>query len=617
MSIDNALLEELSELVVVCANGAASDEQFMRLERLLDTSEEARNFYVDSLDMHASLYGYCRQHQETIEDGMDDARFRADEIVGDRPSDSEFAIPPSAISDRASVPPSPLPSILGNAIHGTVGYFSSGWPVAYLVATAILGVGLLVGAFVHVSTPVQIVQQATPAPSPSSTTHYPLPATHSNVGRITGMVDCQWETEGLGIGDWGLEGPRFKVQGSRGNQSPIPNPQSLVSLGDKFALSSGLMEITYNTGAKVILQGPCTYEVESLASGFLSVGKLTARVENRVVSSQLSVVSKSEIRNQKSETSNPQSLIPNPLFFVRTPTATVTDLGTEFGVDVQPDHRQSVVVFQGQVQVALASRGNTPQNKGVLLTQGQSVHIEPGTKLPLMPDSYTLASHAFVRQLPQPTAKLPSILNPSFEEKGFGDEAPPQSWRYWVVEGDGRAPRVSSDIGGMAPTAAGDYMFQIICCNSSTIEAWQATNAHFVPGQRYDLTVAVGMRNDLRNADCAAEADWKISLNYAGAGKEVAGLCGTILNDSTHTGFLQDQTLTYTATPADAKHGIEIRLVASTVGKSPFQTGGATMICMNFDNVRLNVATATESKSSGQPINDAGQQPLAPQDSHP
>ena len=40
------------------------------------------------------------------------------------------------------------------------------------------------------------------------------------------------------------------------------------------------MEITYDTGAKVILQGPVTYEVES-DGGYLSVGKLTARLEKK------------------------------------------------------------------------------------------------------------------------------------------------------------------------------------------------------------------------------------------------------------------------------------------------------------------------------------------------
>ena len=115
------------------------------------------------------------------------------------------------------------------------------------------------------------------------------------------MVDCRWETKGLGIRDWGLEeGSKSKVQGSKKIQSLIPNPQSLVSLGDKFALASGLMEITYDTGAKVILQGPVTYEVESASGGFLSLGKLTARLEKKVASGQWPVA-----RERK-------SLIPNP-----------------------------------------------------------------------------------------------------------------------------------------------------------------------------------------------------------------------------------------------------------------------------------------------------------------
>ena len=54
-----------------------------------------------------------------------------------------------------------------------------------------------------------------------------------------------------------------------------------VPLGRKYKLDSGLMEITYDTGAKVILQGPMTYEVDSAAGGYLSFGKLTAKVERK------------------------------------------------------------------------------------------------------------------------------------------------------------------------------------------------------------------------------------------------------------------------------------------------------------------------------------------------
>ena len=41
------------------------------------------------------------------------------------------------------------------------------------------------------------------------------------------------------------------------------------------------MEITYDTGAKSHPAGPVTYEVESKDGGYLSLGKLTARVEKK------------------------------------------------------------------------------------------------------------------------------------------------------------------------------------------------------------------------------------------------------------------------------------------------------------------------------------------------
>ena len=78
------------------------------------------------------------------------------------------------------------------------------------------------------------------------------------------------------------------------------------------------MEITYDTGAKVILQGPVTYSVEA-NGGYLAVGKLTGKLEKKGSSLQPRIL--------------------NP-FVIRTPTATVTDLGTEFGVEVDRGHHR-------------------------------------------------------------------------------------------------------------------------------------------------------------------------------------------------------------------------------------------------------------------------------------
>jgi hypothetical protein len=135
----------------------------------------------------------------------------------------------------------PFP-VLSSTPYGTVGYFSSGWPVAYLVAAMILLVGIGIGAVMHVSQPAQVARQSAPGPWSSAS----RPAVEMKfVGRITDMVDCRWadpQTEAF-------------------NGASVP-------LGRTYALASGLMEISYNTGAKVILQGPCNYEVESVTGGF-------------------------------------------------------------------------------------------------------------------------------------------------------------------------------------------------------------------------------------------------------------------------------------------------------------------------------------------------------------
>ena len=52
------------------------------------------------------------------------------------------------------------PFIVSDAWQGTGGYFSEGWPVAYLIATVISGIALLIGSLVHVSEPVQVARQS-------------------------------------------------------------------------------------------------------------------------------------------------------------------------------------------------------------------------------------------------------------------------------------------------------------------------------------------------------------------------------------------------------------------------------------------------------------------------
>ena len=140
-----------------------------------------------------------------------------------------------------------------------------------------------------------------------------------------------------------------------------------------------------------------TYEVES-NGGYLSVGKLTGKLEKR-----------GERREERGEgtanhqssiinhhLSNPQSLIPNP-FVIHTPTATVTDLGTEFGVTVDTNGTTETHVFQGKVTLQVLDGGRSGGVPTVLLGANESARVDGGS---LLLHRGVAAFRAFVRRMP-------------------------------------------------------------------------------------------------------------------------------------------------------------------------------------------------------------------------
>ena len=54
-----------------------------------------------------------------------------------------------------------------------------------------------------------------------------------------------------------------------------PRTGEAEAANGKFALESGILEITYKTGVQVILEGPAVYEADAENGGLLSCGKLT------------------------------------------------------------------------------------------------------------------------------------------------------------------------------------------------------------------------------------------------------------------------------------------------------------------------------------------------------
>jgi hypothetical protein len=119
-----------------------------------------------------------------------------------------------------------------------------------------------------------------------------------------------------------------------------------VHRGQRVELSSGRADLVFASGAVVTLLGPCIFEVESANGGFLLLGQM------------------------KTVAATPES----KGFTVRTRTALVVDLGTEFVTSASADGQSRVEVASGEVDVHLAGV-REPQR----LRKGDALSVEAGS----------------------------------------------------------------------------------------------------------------------------------------------------------------------------------------------------------------------------------------------
>ena len=272
-------------------------------------------------------------------------QFRAHRVTESfcRQIDANTVVATSADGDAVNVVPGASSHTFPVPFRSPLASFSEGLPFAYLLATVITGVGLLISAFTYVSQPEPLVVQskrsATPRPAVTETSESVM------VGRITGMVDCVWS---VGSEDKLPLPACGRGTGREGALNKTIALHSTIRLGDQFNISSGLLEITYDTGAKVILQGPVKYEVESKNGGFISVGKLTGKVTSEAARG----------------------------LTIRTPTAVVTDLGTEFGVEVSKEGNTTSRVFRGSIRLQVVSHNGTAKDAVQVLNENESARVK-------------------------------------------------------------------------------------------------------------------------------------------------------------------------------------------------------------------------------------------------
>ena len=422
----NDLFEKIHGLITARIQGELAPKAFAELDCLLVNNAEARRLYVHYIYETLALPIFVSA--ESGENGVSPllSKDAADVLaLSMGPCVTGIARPRLQEPTTTSKQSRAIPSFVGSGLHGASGYLSSGWPVAYLIATVVVSLGIAIAAITYVSPspPSQTVHDSVPH-RPSTVS--PLPAV---VGMITGMADCQWSAASAHKLPSPACGREAGAEGDFNKNNAIHSP---VSLGDHFDVRSGLLEITYDTGAKVILQGPVTYEVESASGGYLAIGKLTARLEkdNKTLPSPDSGTM-ARLEKDKKRLPSPAcgrgaggegSLNKSdglhsaaPLFAVRTPTATVTDLGTEFGVEVSKKGETVSHVFRGSITLQVAASDGKVEGNVRVLHTNESARVENcggqggGSRITMLDSSAESAK--FLRKIPGQTIETLDLVD--------------------------------------------------------------------------------------------------------------------------------------------------------------------------------------------------------------
>ena len=336
------LPDELNGLLEQSIESTLSPEEKRRLNELL-TDSEARRYYLTYMDLHGTLCWDAATFEPCSPAELHQGKRR--------PTEASQGAAPEARS--------PVLGFLGDLGQQGLDLLSRPGTPSMLVAA--MAVGSLLTVLAMSIAPIFLESPSDGWPS--------LPAHHAYVAQVARTVDCRWD-----------------------ESKPTPYRGEFLSMGQELRLRSGLAELVFDSGARVILQGPATFEIDSENGGALPVGKLTANVPHQAIG-----------------------------FTIETPHADVVDLGTEFGVEVDEQGTAEVHVFVGAVQVETlpsapkipGTARNGPTRKKETFRAGEAVRIltDRAKKTPLV-EKQIASDQRFVRRLagiapaPDPTTRL-------------------------------------------------------------------------------------------------------------------------------------------------------------------------------------------------------------------
>jgi hypothetical protein len=371
---------ELLELLGLLRDGEAVAEHIARIEQIVRGDERAMSIYVQYVHLCIALH------------------YRVGKASG--ASAASAALPicpllhtfPSAVgsscagplpdSSSAGVPPprAPRSGVLrflgdlagqGRRLAADHIVFSALAVLVFVAVATLIAMGAWnwKGGRLKAEGGSEIAHQKSEIPTPQSEISRPsVPPAPS--ARLVRVKDCCWN-----------------------GQAPAPQIGQTVPIGQPLNLASGVAEIDFDIGVKVILQAPAAFQLLSPNSARLQRGKATV-----------------EIKNERARG-----------FKILTPEATFVDQGTEFGVEVAPGGSSKVHVFKGLVDVDQKARDGRDAPLTQRLAENVGALMEPGEEgMTLVQDT----GECFIRSMDEADRDRHTIAYWRFEDRPVGAALP-------------------------------------------------------------------------------------------------------------------------------------------------------------------------------------------------
>jgi hypothetical protein len=178
------------------------------------------------------------------------------------------------------------------------------------------------------------------------------------VASLTGLKRCVWQDKSSALG--------------YGQQ---------LTEGTQIALRSGVVRVTFESGAEAMLEGPCRFVVDNAMHGTIHRGRVSVTAPKRAYG-----------------------------FRIRAPNAEVIDLGTEFGVAVDDGGNSEVHVFSGEVLSRSVNRQGQQQGELIRVTANNALKYLAPLHSPssMASDTSLFARHQAAPVQPSVGKSLPS-----------------------------------------------------------------------------------------------------------------------------------------------------------------------------------------------------------------